>query len=359
MLLLLMAGLLAAGAEAGVCALNSTPHPLLHLMRRVHAAQATLGTLQDPAAVALLKHMVHPTANYVGEQVTQVVESGRISRQGIRGDSLGRVRLDFVEPGELSGDVMIIAPSQFFNYHKRTNTLDYAMWPTGRQNVEKRIQALIQRGLVAVSRVGEEQIAGRNAVIIEIAPSGMPNGAERIHLKYWIDEATGIQLKNERYNARGLVSQSYLSSVVIGPAAGVKGSDFVANFPGARLNPLLPCQAAYHSVREVEGQLVFKPLEPTLLPAGFHLAGVWLFQPNRQRNDRNSVLIHYTNGLSTFSLFERARKPASGQTPQRLFRPGHRSIQRWPIATPSGTVEVTYIGMLSPSELQTLHDSLR
>ena len=96
------------------------------------------------------------------------------------------------------------------------------------------------------------------------------------------------------------------------------------------------------------------------MPAGFRLVGVWLFQPNHQSDERNSVLLHYTNGLNTLSLFERMRKPAgAGPMPAHTVHLSHRSIQRWPITTPAGVVEVTCIGTLTPAELQALHYFLR
>ncbi|HZO91847.1 MAG TPA: sigma-E factor regulatory protein RseB domain-containing protein [Chthonomonadaceae bacterium] len=333
----------------------------LHGLRR-KAPQPPRAVPQAPAALALLKRMFRPLAPYAGEQVTERNE--RMSRQWIRGDTRGRVRMDFLEPANLAGDVMLIAPNQYRYYHKRTNTLDIAFWPTQQDlsGQERRIANAIRQKRLAVMAVGNELVAGRNAAIIEIAtPSGGLRGFES---KLWIDPETGIKLKQEISGPRGLVSRSYFIRIAIGPAADVRPKDFEPPFlQTATPNILFPPNAQrYGSMQEARPQLSFAPLEPSVLPPGFHLSGVWVFSSgSKPRPERQAVLLRYTDGVTAFSLFERPARANARPLLGRIRRPAfRRSIQRWQIPLPTGaSMDIIYIGHLAQEQVQAIHDSLR
>ena len=309
----------------------------------------------DQAALQLLKKMVRPSVSYSGEQVTEITTmGGNTSHQHIWGDTRGRIRREYSAPDNLSGDIMLIAPEQYRYYHRSKNSLDIALWPTEFNDREKRMFSMVQKRQVQIDRVGEEMIAGRSAAIIQLTQGG--NNIT----KFWIDTETGVQLKNEISNRGGLISRSYLTSVALGADAGVTGKTFeIANQNAMRINPLFPKSARFDSLEAARDQLPFRPLEPGNLPNGFHLSGVWVFGVNRNRPGSGSVLLRYSDGVSTMSIFERHAAAPRNPLPNKPHK-FKGSIQRWKMPLADGTtVDVTYIGHLTPDQLTALHDSLR
>lgn len=308
---------------------------------------------QTKAVLQLLRRKIRPGAEYAGEQVTES-SGGNVSRQRIRGDRGGRIRVDYTSPTDMVGDFLVIAPDQFRNYHRAANRLDIAMWPGAWSEFEKRIFGAIRDGRIQANKVGEEVIAGRNAAIVELKSDISLGGDVK---KFWIDEETGIQLKNERSNARGLISRSYMTSITVGPAAGVQPRDFYPPAPpGARVNTLFPhFKPQFATVQEAARQLTFTPVEPATLPSGFHLRGVWVFNLPK---GKTGALLRYTDNFTTFSLFQRPARPEFKEHPAHNAQ-GQRNIQRWRVPAPTTDLEVVYIGTLTPEQAEALHTSLR
>jgi hypothetical protein len=302
--------------------------------------------------------MLSQQVAYAGEQMTE--RGGRLSRQEVRGLK-GRLRMDFIEPSDLAGDVMLITHSQYRYYHKNTNILDIALWPThlNMGGQEKRIADAIRQKRIAVQKVGEEIVAGRNAAIVQLRGGGRFGGARRFQSKFWIDKETGVKLGMEMSGPRGLVSRSTFTNISIGPAAKVSPKDFSPPFlQGAQTNPLFPPHAKQlRTVAEARPLLPFPPVEPAALPPGFRLASVWVFPgPPQSQPEDSSVLLRYSEGVTSFVLYER---PARSHSRRFRNRGEGRSLQRWQTAAPSGTLDITYIGHLAPEQARVVRDSLR
>ena len=309
----------------------------------------------DPAVAQLLRKMVHPTVDYSGEQVTETTgNGGNTSRQHISGDTRGRVRLDYSAPANMAGDVMLRGPGQFSYLHNKTNTLDVALWPTENNEPIQREIAEIQKGQIQVAQVGQEMVAGRSAAIVALYAGGHTK-------KFWIDTETGMQLKTEHSGPNGLISRTYLTSVQIGPAAGVTNQTFARpNQKGLTINSLFPNSARFDTLEAAASSLPFAPLVPNPPPAGFHLSGVWVFNGNVKKAGTDSVLLRYSNGVGNFSLYERLmnRVPAAPKNPVRPRR-YKAGIVTWEEAAPGGGMNVTYIGHLTPDQITQLHDALK
>lgn len=319
----------------------------LRLPRAAHSRHAR--SVSDPRAVDLLRHMVTPSTDYSGTQVTE--RNGYASRQRIEGDTRGRVRRDFAAPTSMAGDVMITGPNRFRYYHHHTNTVDVAFWPNKWDDHEKNMFTQIRSGRVQASIVGDEQIVGRDAEIVAL-------DAGSRQMKYWIDPQTGVQLKNERSNTTGLISRSYMTSLTIGHAANVRPEDFQDGFPGAKVNALFP-NDQYRTVPEARAASGFIPVEPTWLPPGYRLIGVWVFPVHEAgRQPQKSMLLRYSDGVSSVSLFERPLPPNAAPE-RRGPAVYHRAIQRWILPSPQGPLAVIYMGHLSPEEAKAMRDSMR
>ena len=314
----------------------------------------------DPEAVRLLKAMAKARVAYAGEEVTE--RGGRVARQQIWGDAHGRVRRDFLAPETMAGDVMLSAPENYRYFHKRDNVQDVAFWAAGSgDELVQRVGNLLQKGIVAAAKVGEETIAGRSTAIVAVSADRLIGGSGA-QVKYWIDKDTGIALKREMSNAMGLISRSYLTSVQIGADA-VPPDTFKPGFiQGARVRPLFPKESQFISLEEARSHLPFTPVQPSELPAGFRLTGVWVLSPPEQ-NRRNlvSVLLRYSDGVTTFCLDERVlpanARPASPLKPKQALR---RPIQIWQVSSANNeSLSVIYIGHLTPDQVLSLRDSLK
>ncbi len=312
-------------------------------------------------ALEIMRRKSRPMADFSGEQVTEL-QGGRTSRQRVRGDVRGRIRIDYLEPKSLEGDIMIIAPDQFRNFHHATNTLDIALWPSPENDREKRLMGAIRNGMMSIQRVGEETIAGRSANIVSISTLKRTGRFPGGQAKYWLDNETGIQLKNEISNASGLVSRTFITSIVVGPAAGVVGKDFFFTFPGAKVNPLFPHnEPKFHNLSEAAGHLPFPPVEPSSMPPGYQMSGIWVLGAHRDQVVGNeSLLLRYSDGVTHFTLYEKHARADRENRPRHAHpRSSNRNIERWFVNSAAGPLEVIYIGHLPVEQVEAMSQSLK
>jgi hypothetical protein len=217
---------------------------------------------------------------------------------------------------------------------------------------------MVRRGALTPTITGQETVLGRQCAIL-ILSSKRPGAQAETQRRLWVDQESGIVLRNERWNAHGQISASYMTDITIGPEAGVLPKDFnPALLPKtANSEPMFPAGLPpFASVAQAELQAGFHILQPELLPANYTLDGVWVFGRGRG----TSVLLRYTLGVNHFSLFER---PAYNLKPAELTRPYRRSatgIQRWPVQPANGiALHMIYIGHLTADETRAIHDSLK
>ena len=127
--------------------------------------------------------------------------------------------------------------------------------------------------------------------------------------------------------------------------------NFKIGWPGANVNALFPIPQ-FKTLQDAQQNLIFSPLEPSPLPPGFQPRGVWVFA--------KAVLLRYTDGVATFSLYEHqvaaTKNPNAYIVPPRMYE---RNVQRWRISVSTGDIEIDYIGHLPPAQAQAVHDSLR
>ncbi len=140
-----------------------------------------------------------------------------------------------------------------------------------------------------VNLIGEEEIAGRPAYIMEIRPHFPGRPAKVI----WVDQQKFIILKNRDYSAEG--KETLLSFFVeINFKSTVKKEEFNLLLPeGKNLSSEV-------SLEEIRKRLPFPVLIPSYLPSGFILQRARVIYWNRQ------PVLHlgYVDGLCSISLFE-------------------------------------------------------
>lgn len=151
--------------------------------------------------------------------------------------------------------------------------------------------------------VGRGLVAGRPTVILAIRP----RVGARPSLRLWVDEATAVILRSERYHVDDRLAEVATFSRIefreppeglfqFAPPAGVT----VRQIPFS--TPL--------TLRELAGRVGFVPVAPERLPDGFLL--------DRVRLDGAATLpvaaLQYTDGLATLTLFQRRAVPGARHT---------------------------------------------
>jgi hypothetical protein len=273
-------------------------------------------------------------------------------------DIRGHMRLEYIEPPEFQGDIMLTAPNNFYHYHARQNRTDVAYWPTSKAVKEQAVINRVQRGGVTLAITGQEMLLERDCAILTLSWQ-RPGAQAETQRRLWVDTASGIVMRQEHWNASGQISASYMTSITVGPEAGVTGKDFN---PGllprtSRNDAVFPFDMPpFATVAQAEAQAGFHILEPAQMPENYTIDGIWVFGKGRGA----SVLLRYTVGVNHCSLFEH---PAYLAKPAQINRPYRRSgasIQRWFSPVPNAIpMNVLYIGHLSADEVQAIHDTMK
>jgi len=152
-----------------------------------------------------------------------------------------------------------------------------------------------------------------------------------------------------------VLSHRTLTSITVGDNV-VTPPDFnLKVLNRARFNPLFPQDSQYRSLEQAQGHLPFVPVIPTALPNGFKPGEVWVFPG--ANNQMQFVLLRFTDGITSFSLYEHIVPNPAKQQP-RLPAFNHH-IERWRVQREHDEIETTYTGMLTPSQVRAIYESLR
>jgi outer membrane lipoprotein-sorting protein len=200
----------------------------------------------------------------------------------------------------------------------------------------------------AVSVEGTDTVAGRKAYRIGIARRG---GQPVLVRKLWIDQRNYIELKTERYTSDGRV----------GHVMSVQRINFSPRFqpgmfsfePPENVKPwAAPTPEFVGVLAEAQRRAGFKAILPPQLPAGFALLDNSVSV--HQHKSQPVLYLRYTNGLDSFSIFQRKadpdwHPPASDSGRQR------RGVQTWV----TRGFHFTLVGRLQPEDVETIRAGYR
>ena len=283
---------------------------------------------------------------YEGEQVTRLLR-GRVreTRQIVKHAGPGRMRMEYVYPPNVAGETILIVGGRYFHYKPAPeNKILEGVAPPGELAARaKELTQRLRRGAIQARVVGQEEVASRDAAIVEIR--SLRGGA--FYLKFWIDTATGVRLKYNNLDPSGrVVSETYFTKIEYNPQ--FAAADFrPGSLPDVPHEALLPKGKPYASVSAAQPFAPYPIREPSV-PEGYRLDGVWVVRgPNRV-----TTILRYTDGVNSFALFE---SPAPGKRAVK-WRPGlmRNGAAQW---ADEGMAFVL-IGNLKTESARTIVDSL-
>jgi len=301
----------------------------------------------------VLKRMLEAEGSvaFTAHQVTTLVWRPSLTseqivyRAGFRG-----MRIEYIKPPALGGEVMADDGRVLEHLIPKANVLKIG--PSRLAALKMRTEQAAQgfrRGNLRVELIGKDRVADRTAYLIEVKPK-LRRGPTR---KFWVDAEKWVKLKTEDIAPDGTAaSMSYYTRI-----------DFLNTIPDEKfhIEPPPGVQVKRQAIpaatmplekaRELAG---FRVLEPTYLPPGFKLAGAAV-QPFRRGQ---LVIIRYTDGVSSFSLFETPGHVLKPKFLARLHegpvRPG-KGIYSWK----EGDLNLTIVGQLPMNQIRKIAASVK
>ncbi|MGC8669201.1 MAG: hypothetical protein ACP5VE_13905 [Chthonomonadales bacterium] len=286
---------------------------------------------------------------YTGEEITRILE-GRLveSRQNVTYGGPGRIRMEYVSPPAMKGEILLITGGRMYQYRpSRGDILDGMASGAELAERVREIAAGLRSGQITARVVGDELVAGVWTTIVEIRSIR----SDEWFLRFWIDPKTGVRLRFMRLDGQGrAMAETTFASITYLPSA--DGRLFSpASLPQVPHVPRLPNTPPLASVEMAQAQVGYAIRVPAL-PDGYHLNGVWV-APDPV--GRKTTILRYTDGVNNFALFETPLPAGRGRPNAAPWIRPRLGVAHW---TAYG-LAFTLIGHLAPHEYRQIADSLR
>ena len=212
-------------------------------------------------------------------------------------------RVEYIEPAELAGTVMVTNGSMMWTYDPAKNQVTEMALPEDMPSVMDYTQ--IVKDILDendISLEGIEDIGGRSTYVIEATPKNESNRKFISKTRVWVDRENWMLLGTEMYDADGnsMVKVEYRDITF---NTGVLDSEFTFKIPeGATVveesfEDLMPKKM---TLEEARANLTLNLTTPAYLPDGYELDHVMVMGGARE-----VVLLQYTNGDVQLHLSER------------------------------------------------------
>ena len=201
--------------------------------------------------------------------------------------------------------------------------------------------------------MGTDTIDGRKTRVIELVALHSQGASTRAEEKrparrLWIDEKSGLTLRQDTFNYRGEpIMKSVLSKVVLNPKFA----------PDVFMPPATMVKAAHKNswmaeemgdkAKQVAQQAGVEPPQPTFLPAGYSYDNVGLHRCSPTGKEM-AALSRYGDGLNVLTVFALAPKQDSAKSGAQVCDFGHGTMAMR--STPQGALVA--VGDLPPAVLQ-------
>jgi len=285
--------------------------------------------------------------NYIGVQMTtaQAPQDVLSLTQVVhRKPSLTLIR--YKAPEFLAGMVILDDGSQNLSYipqRQRLIVTESFFGPSQTAASAQQLQRL--KANYEIVQVGRETFSNRRCLVVEIRPR-YPGNPKR---KLWLDAATGLELKTERYNARGKLSMTTRFVEIAFPAS-IPDERVALPAPAQTLEKIdrMPVPLELKQCPQMAG---FQALMPQYLPRGYTFLGASLLRAGK----RAIVHLKFSDGMNTISLFERLSGDRRSHDRQHGRWPGLQAqIKEWTI----GDLKLTLMSDLPEEELERIAGSV-
>lgn len=195
--------------------------------------------------------------------------------------------------------------------------------------------------------LGYEEWVGRNTAVIFLSPKHLaPEKRNALAAKLWIDSATGLTLKAERYGVDGqLNSIQYYTEFAVEPS--MRDDLFAPKFP--RGSEIIKYQRAkpIDSIDRLAERAKQSIRLPEQLSLGFEFS-----TGNLVKYDNRSILtMVYSDGLATVSVFQTF--PPSGQRISKMSTDGDTVIYQLSLEDS----DITVVGNIDQDSMERLVDA--
>ncbi len=239
---------------------------------------------------------------YSGIQITQIMRHGFLeSKQIVMHGGPGQMRIKFISPPKLAGELFLITGGRFFHYIPSQNVIHQGEIPHNEfEHRMREIMGSFLDGRISIRLVGSDRVAERNCSILEIKPK-----EKGYYKRVWIDSATGIRLKIEKFRSSSRpIFNTFFTHIQLWPH--FPPNTFNPNsLPEVRHVAILPHALPYTSIRAAQGAVRYPIREPHL-PSDYRNVGIWILA---RHDPFSTTALRYSNGVSSFVLFERLLPP--------------------------------------------------
>ncbi len=238
--------------------------------------------------------------NCAGERVLAFYQDGRLTRSVKQVFSFkkgGKQYIETVAPEAEEGSLIVSNGVTLWEYSPKTRRVVKRRLETAqmRESSKRKSASLIASGVDVINN-GGATIAGRKVFV-----ATLKSKCGQVLRKYWIDAATGVELRcdkyrggNEPYMSTRITSISYTPTYVAGMF------DFTP--PTGSLVTQAPKPLRRMSLKSAEKLAGFTARQPGYIPPGYVFEGENVAVTTYQ--GKLTLWLTYTNGLDTFSLFQ-------------------------------------------------------
>jgi hypothetical protein len=293
----------------------------------------------EDARRILIQSLTPTKTTYLGEQVSEVVDSAR-------GRSLELRQRVYRKGNRLliryqDGRVVYDDGSQTLFYRPPRRIAEKGPSNLGEEIVLQR-RRLLRGGRSELQHLPDDTIAGRSCFVVLVKP---PRGPTR---KIWIDKQTHLQLAHEETTFHGVKRNTYFTSI-----------DFSATPSEADLDPRIPpdvriVEQGRRPIRPEQALLMARAwgglLKPAWIPQGYQFRGYFRHQ---FRGRPMLALVYGPPGRSrALTVFQGVAGEGGGTMMARKTPPRALAVTR-------GRADVVVVGDLPEEDLRKVMDSVQ
>ena len=236
------------------------------------------------------------TSSYGGEDMTMQARMVTIPPD--------KSRVEYIEPAELAGTVMVTNGSTMWTYDPAKNKVTKMELPDmGDEPFEMDYTSIVKDLMDEndISLEGTEDVGGRSTYVIEATPKNESNRRFISKTRVWVDRENWMLLGTEMYDADGnpMVKVEYKDITF---NAGIPDSEFIFEVPeGAEVveTSLEDRMPEKMTLEEARANLTFDLKTPAYLPEGYEFDHAIVIG-----GEQEVVALQYTNGDVRLHLSE-------------------------------------------------------